>query len=252
MDMRKNNFKAALKEMHLQKGLWCTINDIAVAEMLAGCGFDWLLFDTEHSPIDTLGILPLLQAAAPYPVTPMVRPTHLDAAEIKKLLDLGAQTILVPYVQNAEEAAYAVACITYPPNGIRGVAGMTRGSGFGTIADYHKHANDELCLVVQVETQEALDNIESIAAVPGIDGIFIGPADLAASMGFPGEPNHPTVKEAIIDATRRIRAAGLPPGILTLDQAFVTEVIDAGAVFVANDVDMSLLRRAAVERQSRF
>lgn len=248
MELPKNYFKAALNEKRHQRGLWCTIPNSGMVEMLAGCGFDWLLFDSEHSAMDPLTLLPMLQAAAPYPVSPVVRPSALDLAEIKKLLDFGAQNILVPYVQNAEEAARAAAGVAYPPEGIRGVAGATRATRFGAIAGYHKKAREEICLIVQVETREALDSIEAIAAVPGIDGIFVGPADLAASLGHPGEPGHPDVKAAVLDAVARIAAAGLPPGILALDQDFIPEVINAGAVFVANDVDALILKRGAVER----
>lgn len=250
MEHPKNKFKVALKNMQHQRGLWCTIPDSGAAEMLAGCGFDWLLFDTEHSAMDPLTVLPMLQASAPYPVSPMVRPSSLNVAEIKKLLDLGAQNILVPFVQNAQEATLAVSSVTYPPEGIRGVSGSTRANRFGAVANYHKNARDEICLIVQVETQEALDEIEAIAAVPGIDGIFIGPADLAASLGYPGEPNHPQVNKVIIDAIKRIRACGIAPGILTLNQEFVSQVIEAGAVFVASDVDMAILKRGAMERAS--
>ena len=242
-DLPINRFKAALQARSLQRGIWCTLRDPLAAEMLAGCGFDWLMFDTEHSPMDPISVLPMLQAVAPYPVTPIVRPGSLNLAEIKKLLDIGAQTLLIPYVQDAAEAAQAVAAVSYPPAGLRGVAGITRASRFGTIKGYHKAAREQLCLIVQVETQSALDQIEAIAAVPGIDGIFIGPADLAASMGFPGEPNHPDVTAAVLDAIRRITAAGQPAGILTLNDAVHDQAIAAGAVFVSRDLDIAAMRK---------
>ncbi|WP_136443275.1 HpcH/HpaI aldolase family protein [Pacificoceanicola onchidii] len=239
----KNKFKAAIKQFQVQRGLWCSMRDQMAAEMMAGLGFDWMMFDTEHSPMDPVSLVPLLQAVAPYPVSPIVRPTCLNVAEIKKLLDIGAQTILVPYVQSAEEAALAVSAVTYPPEGIRGVAGLTRATRFGSIPGYHKAARDEICLLVQVETRSALEQLEDIAAVPGLDGIFIGPADLAASMGYPGEPNHPEVTQAVLDGIKRIRAAGLPPGILTLSADVRDQAIEAGAVFVANDFDLAALRK---------
>jgi 4-hydroxy-2-oxoheptanedioate aldolase len=248
MELPRNHFKQALKQRHHQRGLWCTIPNSGVAELLAGCGFDWLLFDSEHSAMDPLSILPMLQAIAPYPVSAVVRPSSLNVSEIKKLLDFGAQNILVPYVQNAEQAALAAASVAYAPQGIRGVAGATRATRFGSVSGYHNKAREEICLIVQVETQEALDSIEAIAAVPGVDGIFVGPSDLAASLGHPGEASHPAVKAAVLDAIARIAAAGLPPGILTLDQNFIPEVISTGAVFVANDVDASILKRGAVGR----
>lgn len=240
---RKNHFKAALADMRPVHGVWCQIGDSAVAEMIAAAGFDWMLFDTEHSPLTAASILPLLQAVAAYPVSALVRPASLDVVDIKKILDLGAQTLLIPMVQTAEQAALAVAAVTYPPAGIRGVAGATRASGFGRIAGYHARARDEICLLVQVETVEAVAQIEAIAAVPGIDGIFVGPADLAASMGFPGEPGRPEVRAAVVEAIRRIRAADQPPGILTPDPVLFDAACAAGAVFVARDIDLLALRK---------
>lgn len=246
--LKRSAFKAGLKSGKLQRGLWSTINDALVAEMCASLGFDWMLFDTEHSALDPITVLPLLQAVAPYPVSPIVRPGSLNVAEIKKLLDLGAQNILIPMVQNADEAAQAVSAVQYPPSGIRGVSGLTRATGFGDIAGYHKSAQQEIALIVQIETLEAIDEIEAIAAVPGIDGIFVGPADLAAALGHVGEPSHPEVKQAAIDATRRIVATGVPAGFLSADLGFADQIIDAGASFVAKDVDMGALKRALRER----
>ncbi len=245
MELPKNTFKKALAEGRRQIGLWCAIPDSGVAEMLAGCGFDWLLFDTEHAALDEVHVLPLLQAVAPYPVHAIVRPDALNPAEIKKILDVGAQSILVPYVETVEQARLAAASVDYPPRGIRGVAGATRASRFGTVKGYHAAARDEICLLVQLETAAALDALEDIAAVPGIDGIFIGPADLAASLGHAGNPGHPTVKATVLDAIRRIRAAGKPAGILTLDPEFLEECVEAGSLFTAVDVDAVLLRRSA-------
>lgn len=247
-DLRKNHFKEQIAAMNVQRGLWCQIQDPLAIEMLAGEGFDWMLFDTEHSPLNASTVLPLLQAVAPYPVSAIVRPGSLNVAEIKKILDLGAQSILIPMIQNAEEAALAVASVTYPPAGIRGVAGATRASGFGWIKGYHRIAHRETCLLLQVETREALDQIEAIAAVPGVDGIFVGPADLAASLGYPGEATHTDVRATIVDAIRRIRAAGKPPGILTMDPVLFDMALDAGAVFVARDLDLLALRKGLTKQ----
>lgn len=241
-ELPKNAFKAALAERRQIRGIWCTLRDPLAAEMLATCGFDWLMFDTEHSPIDAGMAVSLLQAVAPYPVSGIVRPSSLNAAEIKKLLDLGAQTLLVPMIQDAEQAAQAVSAVSYPPEGIRGVSGLTRATRFATVPGYHKRAREEICLIVQVESVEALGNIESIASVPGIDAIFVGPADLAASLGHAGEPSHPEVTGAVLDAIRRITAAGLPAGILTTDRAVYDKALEAGAIFVARDVDIAALR----------
>ncbi|MEN9060829.1 MULTISPECIES: HpcH/HpaI aldolase family protein [Ponticoccus] len=249
MDLPVNRFKAALKEGRRQIGVWNTIPDPSVVELLAGCGYDWLLIDTEHSPATDVMTLPLMQAAAPYPVTQILRPGWNDPVEIKRLLDSGAQTVLVPYVQTAEEAAKAVAACHYPPKGMRGVSGLTRASRYGAIADYGPRAGEEICVLVQVETVAALDQIEEIAAVDGVDGIFVGPADLAASMDLMGQTAHPKVLEAVTGAIRRIRAAGKPAGVLSASDAFLRPCEEAGAVFIAVDIDVAMLRRAAVARR---
>lgn len=252
MDLIKNRFKAALAAGERQIGLWSTIPDTGVVEMLAACGYDWLLIDTEHSAMDAVATMALMQAAAPYPVSTIVRPGWNDPVEIKKVLDCGAQTLLIPYVQDAEEAAAAVAAVHYPPRGIRGVAGTTRASRYGLIKDYTQRASEEICLLVQTETADALQNIEAIAAVDGVDGIFIGPADLAASMGHPGQPSHPEVKAAVLDGIARIKAAGKPPGILSLDPSLVKAAADAGAQFIAVSVDMALLRNEALAKRAEW
>jgi 4-hydroxy-2-oxoheptanedioate aldolase len=245
MDLPRNTFKAALKEGRAQIGIWCTIAGSDNAEALAGCGFDWMLIDTEHSTVSADTVKAMLQAAAPYPTQTVVRPGWNDAVEIKRVLDAGAMSILVPYVQNADEAARAVSAVRYPPHGTRGVAGITRASRYGAVDGYIARANDEICLLVQVETAEALRNIEAIAAVPGVDGIFVGPADLAASMGFPGDASAPAVKAAILDAITRIRAAGKPAGILSLDPELLQQAVAAGSIFTAVDVDQAILLRGA-------
>ncbi|SCY70996.1 HpcH/HpaI aldolase family protein [Paracoccus tibetensis] len=252
MDLPKNALKAALREGRVQIGIWSSFADPQVAELLAGCGYDWMMFDTEHSPFGAPEVIGLLRAVAPYPVTAVVRPGWNNPVEIKKLLDAGAQTLLIPYIQNTEEARAAVSTVTYPPKGIRGVAGITRATRYGTVADYAERANDEICLLLQVETREALDNLDEIASVEGVDGIFFGPADLAASLGHPGKASHPEVKEAILGGIRRLAAQGIPSGILSLDQAFLQEAKAAGALFIAVDVDSGLLRRAAVARRAEW
>ncbi|WP_306046408.1 HpcH/HpaI aldolase/citrate lyase family protein [Nioella sp. MMSF_3534] len=252
MDLPKNAFKAALKAGRKQIGMWVSIPDSGVVELLAGCGYDWLLIDTEHSAMGAVDTMPLMQAAAPYPVSAVVRPGWNDAVEIKKLLDCGAQSLLIPYVQNAEEAAAAVAATRYPPHGIRGMAGTTRATRYGAVKDYATRAHEEICLLVQVETAEALGQIEAIAAVEGVDGIFIGPADLAASMGYPGQGSHPEVKAAVVDAVKRITAAGLPAGFLSLDPVMLDAVNAAGGKFIAVDVDMVVLRREATAKAAAW
>ena len=245
MDLPTNRFKAALRAGQQQIGIWCSIPGSGHAESLAGCGFDWMLIDTEHTALDHTMLLAMLQAAAPYPTQVAVRPGWNDPVEIKRVLDLGAQTILVPYVQSADEARRAVQAVMYPPQGMRGVSGITRATRYGLIPDYTARANTEICLLVQVETARALSRIEAIAAVDGVEGIFIGPADLAASMGYPGQLAHPEVKAAILDAIARIRAAGKPAGILSVDQAFLAEAVAAGSLFTAVDLDSAILLRGA-------
>lgn len=251
MKLPENRFKRALRDGRQQIGLWCSLPGSYAAEVVAGSGYDWLLFDTEHSPGDPLTVLAQLQAVAPYEVSVVVRPASNDAVLIKRFLDFGAQTLLIPYVQSADEARSAVAAIRYAPDGIRGVSGLTRATRFGRIASYGKLATEELCLLVQVETREALGQIEQIAAVDGIDGIFIGPADLAASFGQVGNPGHPHVVAAVEDAIGRIRAAGKPAGILTPDTVFAKRCIEIGTLFTAVAIDAGILARGteAVARQ---
>ncbi|MCK5933808.1 MAG: 4-hydroxy-2-oxo-heptane-1,7-dioate aldolase [Fulvimarina manganoxydans] len=252
MDLPTNIFKAALKEGRAQIGLWSTFADASVAELLAGCGYDWIMFDTEHSPSGPPEVIALLRAVAPYPVTAVVRPGWNNPVEIKKLLDAGAQTLLIPYIQNADEARAAVSAVTYPPKGIRGVSGSTRATRYGAVADYAKRANEEICLLLQVETREALGHLEDIASVEGVDGVFFGPADLAASFGYPGQPSHPQVKAAILDGIRTLKKRSVPAGILSLDQDFLKDAREAGATFIAVDLDSGLLRRSAMARRAEW
>lgn len=252
MELPANTFKHALLAGRQQIGLWCTLPGGFAAELLAGAGFDWLCLDTEHSPGDPLTVLPQLQAVAPYPVAPVVRPASNDAVLIKRFLDLGAQTLLIPYVQTAEEAARAVAAMRYPPAGLRGVSALTRATRFGRVPDYATRVEEELCLLVQVETGEALGRLEEIAAVEGVDGVFVGPGDLAASLGHLGKPGHPEVVSAVEDAIRRIVRCGKPAGILTPVPEFAKRCIDLGATFTAVGIDSGILARTAERLAASF
>lgn len=252
MNLPHNKFKRALIENRQQIGLWCSLPGAYAAEAVAATGYDWLLFDTEHSPGDPLTVLAQLQAVAPYDVTAIVRPASNDTVLIKRFLDLGAQTLLIPYVQNADEARSAVSAMRYAPAGVRGVSGLTRATRFGHVNNYAKTAEQELCLLLQVETQIALDNIEAIAAVDGVDGIFIGPADLAASLGHVGNPGHPDVVAKVEDAIRRICACGKPAGILTLDNDFAARCIKIGTTFTAVGIDVSLLLNGSEALLAKF
>lgn len=253
MQNPENRFKTALREGRHQIGLWNSIGDVSVQEMLGGAGFDWIVIDTEHSPTDVPDVLPALQALAAYPgVSPVVRPAANDPVLIKRLLDFGAQTLLLPYIQSRAEAEAAVRAIRYAPRGIRGMAGLTRAGRYGAITDYAKIADREICLILQAETAEALDRLEEIASVDGVDGIFIGPADLAASMGHPGDIGHPEVVAAIEGAIARLNATGKPAGILSMNPETARKWIGLGTTFTAVGIDLGLLRDAARALRSRF
>lgn len=248
----RNAFKAALLAGRPQIGLWVCLANGYAAELVAGSGFDWLLLDTEHSPGGIDSVLSQLQAVAPYDVSAVVRPEANDTALIKRYLDIGVQTLLIPYVQTAGEAAKAVAAMRYPPAGVRGVGGTTRATRFGRVRGYAEHCEEELCLLVQIETGEALARLEEIAGVEGVDGVFIGPNDLAASLGHMGQPGHPEVILAIEDALQRLKAIGKPSGIFTPDLAFAARCMQMGTGFTAVGSDISLLARASEALAAQF
>jgi 4-hydroxy-2-oxoheptanedioate aldolase len=252
MELPQNPFKKAIAAGRQQVGLWVSLASPYSTEIVAGSGFDWLLLDGEHSPNDPTTILPQLQAAAPYPVTPIVRPAWNDKVLVKRYLDIGAQTLLIPYVQTVEEAREAVAAVRYPTRGVRGVAGVTRASRYGRVADYARRAEEELCLLVQIETRLGLDNLEAITRTDGIDGVFIGPADLAAGLGHLGEMQHPEVQSAIQDAIRRIRAYAKPAGILATDEASARRYMEWGTVFTAVGLDAMILRAESDKLRAKF
>ena len=236
----ENSFKAALKAGRPQIGLWLGLSSSYSAELLAGAGFDWLLIDGEHAPNNVQTVLTQLQAIAPYPSQPVVRPSWNDPVQIKQLLDVGTQTLLVPMVQNADEAREAVRATRYPP------------SRWNRIPDYLQKANDQMCVLVQIETREAMKNLPQILDVEGVDGVFIGPADLSADMGYAGNPQHPEVQAAIEQAIVQIREAGKAPGILIANEQLAKRYLELGALFVAVGVDTTLLARAAEALAARF
>lgn len=248
-----NPFKAALARREPQIGLWLSMAQPYSAEICATAGFQWLLIDGEHAPNDVRSTLAHLQAVAPYPAQPVVRAVNGDPALIKQLLDIGAQTLLVPMVETAEQAAALVAATRYPPQGIRGVgAGVARVSRWGARRDYLEVANDETCLLVQAETVTALDNLAAICAVDGVDGVFIGPADLSASMGHRGRPGHPDVQAAIDRAIRTITDSGKAAGTLTSDLALARRYLELGARFVAVGIDVTILAQASRKLAAEF
>lgn len=247
-----NLFKARLKDRH-QLGIWNTIGGNTVAELLGGAGFDWVLVDCEHAAIETIEVLPALQAIAANPqVATIVRPADNDATLFKRILDMGAQTLLVPYVQTAEEAEKAVQAMRYGPSGVRGMAGMTRATRYGQVDDYYRVAYDELCLILQVETVQGLQNLEAIAQTEGVDAIFIGPADLSASMGLPGEVDHPDVVAAIHDAIVRLKAIDVPVGVMALDPVAAKDFIALGMDFTAVGVDLVMLAESTHALRALF
>ena len=251
-----NRFKQALREGRPQIGLWVHLANAYSTEICAGAGFDWLLLDSEHAPNDLRSILAQLQAVAGYPDThPVVRVPcghgHVGETLIKQYLDLGVQTLLVPMVDTAEQARTVVQATRYPPHGIRGMGGA-RASRWGRVDRYPQVANDEICVLVQIESQQALDNIETIAAVDGVDGLFIGPADLSASMGHVGELNHPRVRAAIDDAFARIVKTGKAAGFLTPDEELSKRSIQQGVNFMAVGLDVNLLARHTSALAARF
>ncbi len=241
MDLPRNRFKHAIAEGKLQIGLWSQLVSPLAVEVIAGAGFDFIVLDAEHAPNDVSTIVPQLQAVEGSDATAMVRAPWNDMVWIKRFLDAGAPTLLLPFVQTEEEARQAVAYTRYPPDGVRGVALAHRASRFGRVDGYFQKAASEICVVVQVETAEAIQRLEAIARVDGIDGVFIGPADLAASMDHLGNPGHADVQAAIASGLERAKEAGKPAGILTGVEADARRFIDMGFTFVAVGGDLGLL-----------
>ena len=242
----ENAFKRALRETRPQIGLWLGLTDGYVAELLACAGFDWLLIDGEHAPNDVRQVLAQLQAVAPYPTHAVVRPVQGDTALIKQYLDIGVQTLLVPMIETAEQAAQVVAATRYPPRGVRGVgSALARASRWNQVDGYLHKAEQELCVLVQVESLRALENLDAIAAVEGVDGVFFGPADLSASMGHLGAPGTEAVQRAVADGIAAVRRAGKAAGILSADPVLARRYLEMGALFVAVGVDTTLLSQAA-------
>lgn len=247
-----NPFKAALQAGRPQIGLWVAFGSPNVAEMLSHCGYDWLVLDGEHSPNDLPLMLSQLQAAAAGGTHCVVRVPIGEAWLIKQVLDIGAQTVLVPMVESAEQARALAQAMRYPPEGIRGMGMLGRGARYGLTADYATTANAQVCLLVQVESRAGLAAIEEICAVEGVDGVFIGPADLSADMGYPGNSGAPEVRAAIADGLARIKAGGKAGGILVGGAAAGQEAIEQGAVFVAIGHDVGLLRDAALALRAQI
>jgi 4-hydroxy-2-oxoheptanedioate aldolase len=248
-----NAFQLGLRNGRPQVGLWLSLADAYSAELCATAGFQWLLIDGEHAPNELRSTLMQLQAVAPYGGHPVVRVVNADRDRIKQLLDIGVQTLLVPMIDTPEQARAVVAATRYPPQGVRGVgAAVARASRWGLRRDYLDVANDEVCVLVQAETATALDHLQEICAVDGVDGVFIGPADLAASLGYRGQPTHPVVQAAIDQALRTIVASGKAAGTLTGDPQLARHYLALGASFVAVGIDATLLAQATRKLAADF
>ncbi|RKG34135.1 4-hydroxy-2-oxoheptanedioate aldolase [Acinetobacter tianfuensis] len=239
-----NHFKRKLKTQQ-QIGLWIGLADAYGTEIAANAGYDWLLIDGEHAPSDLRTTLSQLQSIAAYPSQAVVRPPIGSVQLIKQLLDIGAQTLLIPMVETVEQAELMVRAVRYPPAGVRGVgAALARATRWNSIPDYYATAHENICLLIQIESVDGLANLDEILKVDGIDGIFIGAVDLSATMGYEGNPNHPEVQKAVIDAIQRIRAADKAAGILSTQHEATQKYIELGTEFVAVGVDTSVLMQS--------
>lgn len=245
MKLPQNPFLAAIRAGKPQIGIWISLCSPFAAEVVAGAGFDWAVIDMEHSPNDLTMVMGQLQVFAAYKTTALVRPEWNDPVLVKRVLDIGAPGLVFPMVQSVEEAKKAVAATRYPPRGIRGVSGMTRANKFGRITDYFTRIEDETAIILQVETRAAVALADQIGAVAGVDGVFFGPADIAADIGLLGQVMHADVWDLIMPAARKLMAAGIPVGTLVTDATFARKLLDDGFTFVACGIDAGLLARGA-------
>ncbi|MBN9672277.1 aldolase/citrate lyase family protein [Roseibium aggregatum] len=247
-----NSFKARLKSGETQIGLWLGLGDPSVAELASHTGFDWLVIDGEHGPNGLRDVLAQLRAIGDR-CSPVVRVRNDDRAEIKQMLDVGAQTLLVPMIETAAQAAEVVRSIRYAPRGARGVgAALARASSYNAIPDYLQTAETELCLLLQVESTKGIEALDDILQVEGVDGVFIGPADLAADMNHLGKPDAPEVQAVVNDALTRIRAAGRAAGILTSNRSLAAGYQDMGVEFLAVGSDVGVLMGGLKALRSAF
>jgi 2-dehydro-3-deoxyglucarate aldolase len=230
---------------HPPLGTWIASADPLVAEAIGCCGFDWGVVDMEHSPLDLAGVVPVLQALAGTKMLPVVRVPWNDAVLVKRVLDAGATTLMFPFVQSVEEARRAVAATRYPPQGVRGVARMTRATRFGTAHQYLRSAHQGIGVIVQIETPQAAEDVDAIAAVEGVDALFIGAADLSAAMGHIGEHGHPSVADCIARTVQRCKARGTPVGILGASAEDAAQYRAIGVDFVAVSSDLGFMMQAA-------
>lgn len=248
-----NTFKQAISVSQPQIGIWLALATPYTAEICAGAGFDWMVIDAEHGPNDLPLVLAQLQAVSGLPTEPVVRIPVADPVLVKQYLDIGARSLLVPMIETAEAASAMVKATRYPPHGIRGVgSAIGRGSRWNRTPDYLHRAHEEICVLLQIETQAGLANLEAIAAIDGVDGVFIGPSDLAADLGHLGNPGHPDVQAAIEGAFARIAASGKPSGVLIADEQLARRYLQLGASFVAVATDVTILARGAETTAAKF
>jgi 2-keto-3-deoxy-L-rhamnonate aldolase RhmA len=252
MKLKPNKLKAGLAHQQVQIGLWTCLSSSYSTELLAGSGYDWLALDMEHSPNDLAGVLAQLQALGGYDVEPVVRLLRFDKDLVKQYLDLGARTLVLPNIETEDEARAIVAAVRYPGRGVRGVAGLQRANRWGRLTDYHKHAENELCILAQIESARGIDNAAAIASVDGIDGFFVGPSDLAASLGHINQPTEPSVQQAIAQALTAATAAGKGCGILARNDTEALRYTEMGYRMIGLGSDQALLAKASDELVARF
>jgi 2-dehydro-3-deoxyglucarate aldolase len=247
-----NDFKRRLLAGETLIGCWCSLANPITTEVLGVAGFDWLLLDAEHSPNDIGTFIPQLMALKDSASAPVVRPSWNDTVEIKRLLDAGFYNFLGPFVQSADDARRAVAATRYPPEGVRGVSVAQRSNRFGTVPDYFAGIDEQICLLVQIESRKGLEAATEIASVEGVDGVFVGPSDLAAAVGHLGNPNHPEVQEAIAAAFAAVKARGKSLGILAPVEADARRYLEMGATFVAVGSDLGVFRNGTQALRDKF
>src|SRR6476619_1658212 len=247
-----NRFRADLIARKRLIGCWASLGSPITTEVLGVAGFDWLLLDAEHSPNDVLTLIPQLMALKDSPSAPVVRPPVNDAIILKRLLDAGFYNFLIPAVESAREAQQAVAATRYPPAGNRGVSVAQRSNRYGTVPDYFTTVNDQICVLVQIESRRGMENLDEICEVEGVDGIFIGPSDLAAALGHLGNPNHADVQQAIGDIFACAERHRRSVGILAPVEADARRYLEQGACFVAVGSDQALLQAATQTLPDRF
>lgn len=252
-DRLTNDFKARLMAGDDMLGLWFGLANNIAAEICAQSGFDWLMIDAEHSPLSDKDILSCLQALAPYDISPIVRPVSGDKNVLKRLCDIGVQTFLVPMIDTAEDAHNVVAAVQYPPSGTRGLGtSMARAARWNMMPDYFTRANEQMCVILQIETKEGLKNLKDIAAVKGVDSVFIGPSDLGAALGYPGQPSHPDVVAAVFQAISDVRSCGKPAGVLAVTSELVETYKSAGANYVGVGSDCGVLAKGVQRLYESF